>query len=332
MYNDPTGSVPAGNVGGNASGWIGAAAMAGASVYDTYQSSKTARENTNKTIAANQAEAEKAYQREIEMWNMQNAYNSPAAQMARYQAAGLNPHMVGQSGSGSGNATTMPKYNPPNIQYKYEAPQAGTALASMLPVMMQVGEWMQSMRYSEERIKGQQLQNLYTGTQDEKARQLIEYLDQANPELLGKLRNQKRLLGYQGSTEIHRTNTQQWLEKAAYGKILAEYGEDFTNYHQRDGKAEKLAGYSLQRQRILANQADISRSKAAIERANAAYADYGVTNPQQLINLVVGSALSGLKGAPVRINQRARSIPQGATPYKSSAMRDKLRRVAHTYK
>jgi len=116
LYNDPTGTVPVNNVGGNASGWAGAIAAAGASIYDTYQSSKTAKEHTNKTIAAKQAEAEKAYQREIEMWNRMDAYNDPSQQMARYQAAGLNPHMVGQSGTGSGNASTMPKYNPPNIQ------------------------------------------------------------------------------------------------------------------------------------------------------------------------------------------------------------------------
>lgn len=33
-------------------------------------------------------------QRQIDFWNMQNAYNTPAAQMARYQAAGLNPNLV----------------------------------------------------------------------------------------------------------------------------------------------------------------------------------------------------------------------------------------------
>jgi len=304
MFNNPSEGVP--THGGSAGGWAGAIAGAGASIYDTYQSSKTARENTDKTIAANSREAELAYQREIEMWNRMNAYNDPSAQMARYAAAGLNPHMVGQSGTGAGNTGTMPKYNPPNIAYKYEAPQHANALSSILPIIMQVGTWMQSMKFSEEQIKGQQISNLYKTTQDEKARQAIEYLETANPELIAKLRSQRRLLNYQGSTEIHRTNTQQWLEKAAYGKILAEYGEDFANYTSRDGKAEPLQGYSFQRKRILENQASITGSKAAIERANAAYTDYGITNPQSLINLVVGSALSGLKGSPVRLNQGAR--------------------------
>lgn len=325
FQSDNTGTMEPGG-GASAAGWIGAIAGAGASVYDTYQSSKTAKRNTDLTIAANQAEAEKAYQREIEMWNMQNAYNSPAAQMARYQAAGLNPHMVGQSGTGSGNATTMPKYNPPKIAYQYQAPQPGTALSSILPVIMQVGEWMQGMRFSEERIKGQQLQNLYTATQDEKARQLINYLEEANPELLTKLKHQKRLVGYQASTESYRTNTQQWLEKAAYGKILAEYGEDFAHFDQRDGRAVPLAGYARHRARILANQADISGSKAAVERAHAAYSDYGVTNPQQLINLVVGAALSGVKGTPVRINRNARPLPPRTYKQKWESIRPRYRK------
>lgn len=34
----------------------------------------------------------------LDVWNMQNAYNTPAAQMARYQDAGLNPNLIyGQS-------------------------------------------------------------------------------------------------------------------------------------------------------------------------------------------------------------------------------------------
>lgn len=30
----------------------------------------------------------------IEQWNRENSYNSPAAQMARYKAAGLNPDLM----------------------------------------------------------------------------------------------------------------------------------------------------------------------------------------------------------------------------------------------
>ena len=89
-------------------------------MYDTYQTSKTARENTDKTIAANKAEAELAYQRAVEMWHRQNAYNTPEAQMARFKAAGLNPHLIYGQGS-AGNAAAPAQYQAANMQYHYQA-------------------------------------------------------------------------------------------------------------------------------------------------------------------------------------------------------------------
>lgn len=54
---------------------------------------------------------ERANKYNIEMWNMQNAYNSPASQMARLREAGLNPNLI-YGGSGStqvGNADSPAK-------------------------------------------------------------------------------------------------------------------------------------------------------------------------------------------------------------------------------
>lgn len=44
----------------------------------------------------------------IDMWKMQNEYNSPSAQMARFSAAGLNPNLIYGQGS-AGNATSAPQ-------------------------------------------------------------------------------------------------------------------------------------------------------------------------------------------------------------------------------
>lgn len=42
------------------------------------------------------------YQRQLDMWKMTNEYNSPASQMQRYLAAGLNPNLIyGQSNTAS---------------------------------------------------------------------------------------------------------------------------------------------------------------------------------------------------------------------------------------
>lgn len=54
------------------------------------------------------------YDKNLEMWNMQNEYNSPANQRARMEAAGFNPnYMAGGGASSTGNASpaSMPQYN-----------------------------------------------------------------------------------------------------------------------------------------------------------------------------------------------------------------------------
>lgn len=75
------------------------------------------------------AENELAYLRDIEMWNMQNQYNSPIEQMKRYQEAGLNPNLIYGQGT-PGNAQNMPTYSatkatkpdiiPPYMRTPYE--------------------------------------------------------------------------------------------------------------------------------------------------------------------------------------------------------------------
>ena len=43
---------------------------------------------------------------ELDMWNLKNQYDSPAAQMQRYQDAGLNPNLIYGQQNTSGNAPT----------------------------------------------------------------------------------------------------------------------------------------------------------------------------------------------------------------------------------
>lgn len=84
---------------------------------------KIARENTDKTIAANRELAKYQYDRDLEMWEKGNIYNSPLAQMDRLKAAGLNPNMVYGSGSAAGmSAGTLPKFNAPTQSYNYIPP------------------------------------------------------------------------------------------------------------------------------------------------------------------------------------------------------------------
>lgn len=49
----------------------------------------------------------------LDMWNLQNEYNSPAAQMKRFEEAGLNPALIYSQGN-PGNATTAPVQGVPD--------------------------------------------------------------------------------------------------------------------------------------------------------------------------------------------------------------------------
>lgn len=69
------------------------------------------------TNAANKELAKYQYDLNLEMWNKQNEYNSPAKQMERLKAAGLNPNLVYGNGSVVGNTSgQMPKYEAPQLQ------------------------------------------------------------------------------------------------------------------------------------------------------------------------------------------------------------------------
>lgn len=49
-----------------------------------------------------------AYKQNVNLWNLQNAYNHPKEQMKRLKEAGLNPNLVYGSGNVTGNTTSSP--------------------------------------------------------------------------------------------------------------------------------------------------------------------------------------------------------------------------------
>lgn len=62
--------------------------------------------------------ADYAFGKNLEMWNLANAYNDPAAQMERLQKAGLNPNLVYGGGNVTGNSSaSIPSYDTPNVNY-----------------------------------------------------------------------------------------------------------------------------------------------------------------------------------------------------------------------
>lgn len=55
--------------------------------------------------------AKKAYDRQVDFWNMQNQYNSPGAQMERLRNAGLNPALINANGvnNTAGGLSSVPQ-------------------------------------------------------------------------------------------------------------------------------------------------------------------------------------------------------------------------------
>lgn len=73
----------------------------------------------------------------IEFWNMQNSYNTPAAQMERFKAAGLNPNlMYGQGNNGNSSPISTPDVQPLNLRN----PEWGNALGGGLAKLSAIAD------------------------------------------------------------------------------------------------------------------------------------------------------------------------------------------------
>lgn len=268
----------------------GAVPVAG-QLIDAGVSAGISRRNVDKTIAANREEAQLAYQRSVDMWHMQNAYNSPAEQMKRFGAAGLNPHLIYGQGN-AGNAQGTPQYNPPNIQYKYEAPPYGAAVGSAIPQLMAVGTWMQNMRASEVDIQSKQ-----TGM--EKARQLMEFLSERNPREITKLDNLLSLYPYQESMQRSLTNQS--------GLKLAEMYEDFRYKwgYEKEGALGDQFNYGPKGGGTKGIEFLRKLAEQKLKTAQASWTDYNITDPQGLIRMVLGGVM-GMAGMTMRARGNVR--------------------------
>lgn len=168
--------------------------------------------------AFEKSESELAFNREKEMWNMQNAYNSPKEQMKRYQDAGLSPYLIYGQGT-PGNATSSPSYSPTKASkpQTLTPPQLPT-FKSSLPTNLNVLEGRQILanirnidantRATEENTdfnimtkNARALQQIYKARLDSKAITYQDYLNKLK-ELEYNLEkqtfeNQKELSNYQ---------------------------------------------------------------------------------------------------------------------------------------
>lgn len=90
--------------------------------------------------------AKDAREHDVNMWNMQNAYNTPAMQMQRLTEAGLNPHLMYGQGN-TGNASTPQKAPVPEVGNELTS----LSQMSLAPVLSMYQDW---------RVKNAQIENL----------------------------------------------------------------------------------------------------------------------------------------------------------------------------
>ena len=131
------------------SGLIGGAVQGITSIFNSGAERRNSLKMADKSINAQKEAAALAYQRDVEMWDKNNLYNSPQAQRERLEQAGLNPNLAYGSGSVAGNTSTqIPKY-------QHVSPDYGGVKAFQLPNMLAMLSQFQDIK-----MKSQQTDNL----------------------------------------------------------------------------------------------------------------------------------------------------------------------------
>ena len=118
--------------------------------------------------ADNREDAATAYQRSIDMWNMNNAYNDPSAQMERLKQAGLNPNLV----YGGGATTTASAPSAPQASSATPQRFQGVDALPALSMYMDV-----KMKQAQADLIEEQKNNVIQRTANERTDNLLKTLD-----------------------------------------------------------------------------------------------------------------------------------------------------------
>lgn len=294
---------------------IAGAVAAGGSIWDRVSGNRTARRNVDMTIAANKRESELAYQRSLQTWNMQNEYNSPQAQMQRFKAAGLNPHLIYGQGT-AGLASPPANYSPPDIQYRYEAPAYGGAMNEALPMLMAVGSWMQDMRLTDAQLKKTNVETARSATEIERTRQLVDFMIQRNPQILEEGKNRLSLYPYQRDAARYTAGKAYQSLADMEADYRFKYGDALWSELAHDAKMPSQSAIGGKKKLEFLQE----QSKTKLLDAKSSWSEFDITDPQQIMMAVLG-AVAGLAGQTLRLSTHKgpksspkRERPRGLNP------------------
>lgn len=161
---------------GSAIGGIAGGAM---SLAGSKYAADKALEATKETNAANLKLAQFQNEWNIAQWNRQNAYNTPAAQRARYEDAGINPYFA-LGNIQSGNAQSLLSADMANQQSGADAynmlsqgyQQFGSSISQAIPQFL-------NAQFQQEQTKALSIQNTENSLSMLKRVQGLEYDNQA---------------------------------------------------------------------------------------------------------------------------------------------------------
>lgn len=119
-----------------------------------------------KTMKWNEKMFDKQRQYALEDWQMMNDYNSPANQMARLKAAGLNPNLVYGHGADAGTAgsvrsTDVQSWSPKAPEFNAESVMGTYMNAKMNQVQTDNAEVQKTVLEREEQLKAAQILAVY---------------------------------------------------------------------------------------------------------------------------------------------------------------------------
>lgn len=143
------------------------------------------------------------------MWNKQNVYNSPQAQIERMRAAGLNPALMYSQGN-VGNAESVKSYNPPTV---------GNELSGIGHGIQSAGQSLIDYMMKNEQLKQMQAQ---TRLLQSKATQ-VENTTPDAPSFSQWWRSRNYMLNQQG---------QYWHEQGVNLSTKNKYSDDFYRFQR----------------------------------------------------------------------------------------------------
>lgn len=179
--------------------------------------------------------AKYAYSKDLEMWNRNNEYNNPSAQMSRLSSAGLNPNLVYGSGTVTGNTSqTLPKFQAPTMSYNVNPVSKGVGMLNA---------------YQDFEMKNAQIDNVKAQTDLTQTRNAIEAVNAAYA----------ADYGYTDKLTQNRSRN----ESAIWAPKILRKKDELAGYQNTIQSVQAKNAITLMAQQIAKNQASIGYTNAS---------------------------------------------------------------------